>query len=313
LPIRLKIRPEGELEERSFDFVYQPLRDEEGLVYGLLVVGMDVTGKVRARRALEESSARLNAVMEGLPIGLILADADGRLTYTNPELGDILGLRGEAEGVRAALAASKVYHPDERRAEAEELPLLRALRSARRVEAEEYVYEAPDGSRVWISMGAAPIVSRAGTVLGGVVAVQGIDERKKAEQALRLSEARFRAIADLVPDLLWRSDAGGATSWYNQRWLEYTGREVEKAAEFAWMEVIHPSERGPATARFREAMASGEPFRREHRLRAADGSYRWFLIQARPVRDERGRITHWFAAATDVHDQRMALEAAERA
>lgn len=140
-----------------------------------------------------------------------------------------------------------------------------------------------------------------------------ITERKQAEQALLDSEARLRAIADLVPDLLWRSDPGGATSWCNQRWLEYTGQSAEEALGDGWAEVIHPGDREASLRRFRGAVDAGEPLRREHRIRSANGAYRWFLVEAHPVRDENGEITQWFGAATDVHEERLALQAAQEA
>ncbi len=134
-------------------------------------------------------------------------------------------------------------------------------------------------------------------------------ERARAEQDLRASEARLNAIANLVPDLLWSSDAGGSTDWYNQRWLEYTGLTPDQSLGSGWLVALHPQDRETSLLRFQAAADRGEPLRHEHRLRSAAGEYRWFLVQALPVRSAAGSIVRWFGAATDIHEQRLALEA----
>ncbi|MFO8175739.1 MAG: PAS domain S-box protein [Longimicrobiales bacterium] len=139
----------------------------------------------------------------------------------------------------------------------------------------------------------------------------GIDitDRTLAERALRESEARFRAVVDLVPDLLWRSDAEGSTTWYNHRWAEYTGQA--RTDGWGWVEVLHPSDREPSRAAYQRAAETGESFEREHRIRRHDGVYRWFLARAEPVRDKSGTVHQWFGTATDIHDRRTALETLE--
>ncbi|HZG67258.1 MAG TPA: PAS domain-containing protein, partial [Herpetosiphonaceae bacterium] len=143
----------------------------------------------------------------------------------------------------------------------------------------------------------------------------GIDihERKLAEEALRESEARFRAVADLVPDLLWSSDPRGARDWYNRRWLDYTGQSLAEARGYGWLDAIHPDDRERSSRNFQAAIKGGEPLRQEHRIRGADGEYRWFLVQAQLLRDEAGHIVRWYGAATDIHNERIALERAQAA
>ncbi|MBV9488996.1 MAG: PAS domain-containing protein, partial [Verrucomicrobia bacterium] len=134
-------------------------------------------------------------------------------------------------------------------------------------------------------------------------------ERARGEAALRESEARFRAVANLVPDLLWRGAPDGGTTWYNQRWLEYTGKRFEEAIGWGWMEAIHPEDRAGSERRYRAAIESGTPLQREHRIRRHDGRYRWFLIRAEPLRDAAGQVVQWFGSATDVDDFRRAADA----
>ncbi|MDF1504416.1 ATP-binding protein [Roseisolibacter sp. H3M3-2] len=137
-------------------------------------------------------------------------------------------------------------------------------------------------------------------------------ERARAEAALRESEARFRTVAELVPDLLWESDPDGATRWFNARWTEYTGQPPDAARGWGWVDALHPDDRARAGDDYRRAVARGEPLVHEHRIRGRDGRHRWFQVRAEPLRDADGRIVRWFGAASDVHARRLALEEVER-
>ncbi|GEP44720.1 PAS domain S-box protein [Brevifollis gellanilyticus] len=134
-------------------------------------------------------------------------------------------------------------------------------------------------------------------------------ERARAEEALRASEERLNAVANVAPDLLWRSEADGSTAWYNARWMEYTGQSMEQSIGWGWVNVLHPDERAGTAEKYRESVAAGKSIEQEQRLRRADGEYRWHLIRAEPLRDARGRVVRMYGAATDIHDLRQAAEA----
>jgi PAS domain S-box-containing protein len=140
-----------------------------------------------------------------------------------------------------------------------------------------------------------------------------VSERRRAEESARESEAYFRAIADLVPDLLWRSDSTGNMDWCNQRWFEYTGQTRPQLEGDGWLETIHPEDRAVSFQNFQSAIASGHLFRHEHRIRNTNGSYRWFLLRAQPVHDAQGQIIRWFGAATDIQEQRTAIDLSRNA
>jgi PAS domain S-box-containing protein len=132
---------------------------------------------------------------------------------------------------------------------------------------------------------------------------------RQANAALRTTEASFRTVADLVPDLLWRADREGRAMWFNQRWVELTGQTEEESLGFGWLQAIHPDDRAASRSSWDLAVERGEAYQNEHRISDAKGGYRWFLVRAEPQRDDQGRIILWFAAGTDIHDQRRAMEA----
>jgi PAS domain S-box-containing protein len=137
-------------------------------------------------------------------------------------------------------------------------------------------------------------------------------ERARAEGSLRQSQERLRSLANLVPSLLWSTDETGSRFWYNQQWYDYTGQTPEEAADYGWLDAIHPDDRERSRRQFQDAVDAGEPLRQEHRVRRHDGEYRPFLVRARPVRDDDGSVRRWFGAATDVHDEREVTAALER-
>lgn len=170
-----------------------------------------------------------------------------------------------------------------------------------------------DGHRVFVEGTTRAFSDGKGGVLGFLKVGQDVTERRELERALRESENRFRAVANIVPDLLWEASAAGVPSWFNLRWHAYSGIWDHHELQDAWWSLVHPEDRDDSNASFVAALAAGQPLEIEHRLRGADDTYRWFLARAEPVVDSDGRVVRWFGAATDVHAQRLLLDAAESA
>jgi PAS domain S-box-containing protein len=125
--------------------------------------------------------------------------------------------------------------------------------------------------------------------------------------SLRESEARFRHMAEAMPQILYSSDADGKVQYTNNRWREYTGF-VEHAPEI-YAQIIPDPDRERMLATWLECRAAGTPFDAEFRMRRArDGALRWFLTRALPLFDEDGRIYGWLGTSTDIHDQKCAAE-----
>lgn len=121
----------------------------------------------------------------------------------------------------------------------------------------------------------------------------------------------FRTIAEAMPQLVWSATAGGVVDYFNQRWIDYTGVTLEDYthAERPTLGVIHPDELEETWSRWKHAIASGEPYEIEHRIkRGTDGTYRWFLERAVPIADGRGGIARWIGTATDVDEQRRSRD-----
>lgn len=132
-----------------------------------------------------------------------------------------------------------------------------------------------------------------------------ITSRRRAEEALRESDERFRTMADTIPQLAWIAEADGSRSWYNQRWYDYTGATPEEMKGFGWQKIHDPEILPKVIERWGKAVAAGQAFDMEFPLRGADGQFRIFLTRAEPLRNAEGRVMQWFGTNTDVNEQRL--------
>ncbi|MGH6608833.1 MAG: hybrid sensor histidine kinase/response regulator [Burkholderiaceae bacterium] len=141
-----------------------------------------------------------------------------------------------------------------------------------------------------------------------------IADRRVVEQRVADSEARFRELAESLPDIMFATDSAGTNEYTNRRWFEYTGaaRPTEGDAPLSARDVIHPDDLERVRDAWRVAMAHRTPYETRHRLRAADGTYRWFIARARPVwrdgDDSTRSAPRWFGVATDIDAQMRAEE-----
>jgi PAS domain S-box-containing protein len=137
-------------------------------------------------------------------------------------------------------------------------------------------------------------------------------ERVRVEEALRESEWRLMLMTDLVPQLIWSADASGRVDFYSSRHTEYAGFLRDDDGRWNWIPVVHPDDIDATVSAWEMAVRTGAPYEIEHRIGAADGSFRWNLSRALPLRDGSGAVTRWYGSATDIHALKSAQAEAER-
>jgi PAS domain S-box-containing protein len=335
-------KPGGQPEEIFVDLVYEPLRDGEHVV-GVVAHGSDVTRQVQSRRELEANISVLAQQMEeAQSLTEELEQSNDQLQEVNVELEEANDLAEEARrrvteilesldesvsvfdkqwrwtylnGPARALVSKMGKNPDALAGHVlwDEIPELlgtrfetetrRARETGTASEYEEYV---PALER-WFEIRVIP--SREGVTTFW----RDVTERYLAAEALRQSEAQFRALANLIPTLAWMADEHGWIFWYNSRWYEYTGTSPEQMEGWGWQSVHHPEILPQVMERWTQSIATGAPFEMEFPLRGANGEFRWFLTRVAPTRAADGRITRWFGTNTDVQSQHEAREAADAA
>ena len=131
---------------------------------------------------------------------------------------------------------------------------------------------------------------------------RAIREREEGVAALAEGEAKFRAIADSMPQMVWSTLPDGFHDYYNARWYEFTGVPVGSTDGEGWNGMFHPDDQERARDVWSHSLATGDLYEIEYRLRRADGVYRWTLGRATPIRNEAGEITRWFGTCTDIEE-----------
>lgn len=299
-------RKEGEpVEEIYWTFTYQARRNTGGQVDGVLVFAYEVTDQVRARQAIEESQKQFKILSEAIPQLVWTATPAGAITYCNPQWYAYTGLSEEQSLGQGWTSA---FHP-------EDLPHLlerwqQALRTGQSYQTEARL-KSGQGAYRWFLLRALPLPDEQGSIKQWFGTDTDIHDRKLAEETLRESEAQFRLMADAVPQIVWLTDPEGRVEFFNKQWTRYTGAAYEPttAAQVA-ASFVHPQDGQLTMEAFAQARQKGIIFSVEHRIRSAEGNYRWFLVRAEPYRDPNtGEILRWFGASIDIHDQKLAQQA----
>jgi PAS domain S-box-containing protein len=151
---------------------------------------------------------------------------------------------------------------------------------------------------------------------GELIEVVGTDvdvtEHKQAEQALRDSEYKLRQIIETVPSLIWSTDPAGEPTQLNQRIFDYSGMQLEDFKHGGWEAFVHPDDFPETINVFSHAIQTGTSYQTVHRLRRADGEFRWHHARGEPLRDEEGRIIQWYGLAVDINEAKKAEDRLRR-
>jgi PAS domain S-box-containing protein len=174
----------------------------------------------------------------------------------------------------------------------------------------EFRFKDKNGNYRWHLNSGNPRSDNQGNFEGFVGSVIDIHERKQAEDALRISEHRYKTYVEAMPQMAFIANVEGNIIYYNQQWYDYVGG-MEGTEGWGWKDkpIHHPDDLARAIKRWNESLQTGGPYEIEYRLRRYDGQYRWHLGRATAVRDSGGNIEFWLGTNTDIHYQKQTEEA----
>jgi PAS domain S-box-containing protein len=283
------------------------VRDAAGNPLYFVVHVDDITERKRTEEALRESEDLFRGVFEHAPGGVCVGGLDGRLIQVNTAFCRMLGY---SEQELIGNAWMSLIHPDD---------LEPALRRSKQLLKDpggsidvEMRYIHRNGSVVWVRVRVSPVCDSGGSPVYLVVHADDISEAKRAEQALRESENRFRITADGCPSALWVTDAEGEVQFINQAYQESCGTTYELVREGKWQFLIHPDDAPEYVAAFQRAVREHAPFRAEARVRRADGEWRWLDSLAQPRFSPNGEFLGHVGLSPDITERKQAQQALER-
>ena len=298
----------GARRELYLNFVFLPTR-KDGDINGVFIHATDVTDLVRARKQVEESEQRFSAAFAQAPVGMVLTTPDGHIVEANQAYLDMLGYSREELLTRDS--SSFTYPADIE-------PTRRFYRSFQtegiHTNLIEKRYIRKNGDIVWARASATMRRGVDAEPTQLIAIIEDITERKRAEEALRHSEARFRQLADSMPQIVATAGPDGDFDYLNERWYQFTGLDRSTQGDDSWKAILHPNDVKAVTDTWRRCVGSGHPFGLEYRLwDRAEGRWRWFIGRAVPVRGDDGGILKWFGTCTDIDEQKRVEDELRRA
>ncbi|MFD1610887.1 PAS domain-containing protein [Sphingomonas tabacisoli] len=281
-------------------------RDETGRPINLAGVLMDITARKHAELAAERSAAEFEALAENVSQLAWMAEPDGTVTWFNRRWYDYTGLPSGLD--RDARVAAAVHPEDRERVIAH---WSTSFGTGVRWE-DTFRLKRADGEYRWFLSRAEPIHDARGKIVRWFGTNTDVTEQIETAEALARSEAQFRAISEAIPGMLFVSSPTAGNLHVNETFCSFTGRAREELLGDKWVDALHPDDQARAREIWAGALKAETIYMAEYRFRRADGTFRWHLVRALPMRDEAGRVTQWVGACIDIHERHMAEQELQR-
>jgi PAS domain S-box-containing protein len=250
----------------------------------------------------EETTGLLAAIVASSDDAIISKNLDGIINSWNKSAERIFGYSAEeAVGQHITLVIPPDHYP-------EEADILARLRRGERVDHFHTVRRRKDGTLVDVSLTISPVKDSSGRVVGASKVARDITEQKRAEQALRESEQRYRAITDASPIMVWMAGVDKLCYYFNKGWLDFVGRTLEQESGNGWVENVHPDDFDRCVQTYVSSFEARRPFEMEYRLRHHTGQYRWVFDRGMPRYAPDETFEGYVGGCLDIHDQKEAAE-----
>jgi PAS domain S-box-containing protein len=255
----------------------------------------EIAERKLAEEAVKQAEDRIRLVIDTIPTMAWTLRPDGAVDFVNQRWLDYTGL-----SLKEAIDDSKsIVHPDDLPGAVAEW---RSEMASGSPHEDEVRLRGADGEYRWFLLRISPLRDAQGSVVKWYGVSIDIEDRKQAEMQSRM-------LIDAIPHQIWSAPPDGGTDYCNERWRSYSGLELEGLRGDGWQAMLHPEDRDRVLKAWHESVVNGTPYEQEERHRRTDGTYRWFLSLAVPLRDAEGRIVRWYGTNTDIEQRKRAEEA----
>ncbi|MCT7951740.1 PAS domain S-box protein [Ancylothrix sp. C2] len=277
-----------------------PIYNEAGEAQYLLCLIEDITERKRTEEELSKNHLILRSVIDTTPDVVFVKDTQGRYVLGNlavanwlkKPLSEIVGKHDNQ--LWPAPIAQQIIQGDETVINAGKLLV--------------YEENIPDNQILrTIQTRKYPWLDANGNIIGLIGICRDITDSKQAEKTIQESEERYRSLVQATSQMVWITDANGQTIDI-PAWRTYTGQTLEELRGLGWLNAVHPDDRERTALVWAEAVRNKTLFDIEYRIRAADGTYRFFSVRGVPVVAEDGSIREWVGVCVDIDDRKQAEE-----
>jgi PAS domain S-box-containing protein len=303
----------------STDHVTRPTRELNSRVSGWEGTTRSLDDQKTIEGSLRGRAGQPRLLIDAIPALVWCATPDGEPSFFNKRLIDFTGitldscagLKGQTLGV---LASRAIVHADEmaelERLWAQSVQTGGALSMRHRLRRVDGVYR-------WVDLRAEPLRNDDGEIIQWYGVCVDVDDRQKAEEALRRRELQLRLLIDAIPALVWCATPDGEPSYFNKRLIDFTGITLDGVeglkgdtlGSIARRAIVHLDELAELERLWAQSVQTGGALSMRHRLRRADGVYRWVDLRAEPLRNDDGDIIEWYGVLVDIEEENRIQEA----
>jgi PAS domain S-box-containing protein len=294
------------IEKLFINFINQVFTNDEGIKEGILVFCYDVSEQVLARRQLEEAESRSRLAIEAANMGTFDWDLQNQHFISSERLVEIFGYQDAANTTHQDLLDR--FHPDDKKLRDD------AVQNSYTTGSLKYEVRIiwPDSSVHWINVYGKISTDDARNLLRMYGTAIDITPQKLALEEIKESEAKFRLLANAMPQQIWTADKKGLMNYFNQAVFDYSGKSFEELQKEGWLAIVHPDELRENILQWSTSVEMGREFIFEHRFRNYKGEYRWQLSRAIPQKDDQGNIQMWIGTSTDIQEQKHFVQELEK-
>jgi PAS domain S-box-containing protein len=307
----LVVERNGKKEKLYFNCAYQPLRENDNIITGVIVVFSEVTEQITARKLVEDSEKRYNSVFMKSPFAFAIMKGRGMtIVLANESIKEIWKKGDNVIGKGLFEVLPEVIQQG--------FPEI--INNVYTTGIPFYGYEMQifinrnnKLEECYFNFVYQPYREADETISGIVLIAYEVTEQVLVKKAVAESEEKFRSMTDLMPVKVSYGDVNGETNYFNERWIDYTGLSLEELIDSGWDKIVHPDDNKKADKNWKNALKNGTNFEMELRILDKNQHYHWHLSRVKAIRETNGKISHWIGINTEIHNQKTQNENLEEA
>jgi PAS domain S-box-containing protein len=293
---------DGKLEARYFNYTYKALKNENGEVYGIHHMSVDVTEQVKNKMALIEREESVRRLFEQTPVGIAMFNGPSLII----EMVNTIMLRYWGRRYDEVINRSLFDALPEIKEQGIDKIAVQVFETGvpfSTVETPVSLLRNGKMETIIVNFGFQPQRDADGKIIGLLGIANDVTDMVMARKHVEKNEMRLQELANSMPQVVWIANEDGSVSYYNDRVLAFSGVTKTASGIWQWEGTVHPDELDRTVAAWQLAVKNQQVYEMEHRIQMIDGSYRWHLSRAYPYQTDEG--VRWYGTATDIHDQKV--------